>query len=245
MLVAELWRYPVKSMGGERLPGAEVGELGLAGDRSWGVVDNETGRVLTGRREPRLLLASAALHGGDLVITLPDGTRTDRTDDLAAWLDRDVTLRRAGTDGGVYENPRDFEREEDWVAWQGPPGAWHDSGRARVSLLSTATIGDWDVRRFRPNVLLDGSGEDDLVGHRVTIGTVALNVITPIGRCVMVTREQPGIARDLSVLRTINRERDKVLAVGALVSEAGRLAVGDRVHDLGRSPTRPSADHRA
>ena len=233
MIVTELWRYPVKSLGGERLSRSDVGELGLVGDRSWGVVDNETGRVLTGRREPRLLLATAALHGDDLVITLPDGAETDRTEGVAAWLDRDVTLRRAGPDGGVYENPLDFERDDDWVSWQGPPGAWHDTGRARVSLLTTASIGDWDVRRFRPNVLLDGSGEDALVGHGITIGTVGLNVSKQIGRCVMVTREQPGIARDLSVLRKINQERATFLAIGAVVSQGGRVEVGDRLHDLG------------
>ena len=39
--------------------------------------------------------------------------------------------------------------------------------RARVSLVTTATLGEWDVRRFRANVLLNGSSEDDLVGHEV------------------------------------------------------------------------------
>ena len=53
-VVAQLWRYPVKSMQGERLTAVEVQPDGLDGDRRWGVRDEDTGRVLTGRREPHL-----------------------------------------------------------------------------------------------------------------------------------------------------------------------------------------------
>src|SRR5205085_9894970 len=59
MRVVGLWRFPVKSMGGEPLERAEVGELGITGDRQWGVLAVETGKVLTARREPKLLFASA------------------------------------------------------------------------------------------------------------------------------------------------------------------------------------------
>jgi MOSC domain-containing protein len=61
MHVSEVWRHPVKSLQGERVDEAVVENSGLAGDRRWGVVDCDTGKVLTGRREPSLLLASARL----------------------------------------------------------------------------------------------------------------------------------------------------------------------------------------
>jgi uncharacterized protein len=140
-----------------------------------------------------------------------------------------VSLTRADTDGGTYEVPLDFEHDEEWVSWQGPGGAWHDSGKHRVSLVSTATLGDWDQRRFRANIVLDGSGEDDLVGRRIGLGGTRLDIVKPIDRCVIVTRPQPGLDRDLDVLRTINRERASCLAVGALVLVAGDVAVGDEV----------------
>lgn len=69
---------------------------------------------------------------------------------------------------------------------------WHDSTRARVSILSTSSLRDWPVRRFRPNVLHDGSDENRLVGRRIAIGSVVMDVTKRIDRCVMVTRPQPG-----------------------------------------------------
>ena len=50
-----------------------------------------------------------------------------------------------------------------------------------------------------------------------------------IDRCVMVTRPQPGLDRDLQVLRTINRDRGSMLCVGATVDEGGTVAVGDTI----------------
>ncbi|MEZ5166079.1 MAG: MOSC domain-containing protein [Acidimicrobiales bacterium] len=150
------------------------------------------------------------------MVRTADGRELRTSDDLSAWLDRPVTLTAAaGRPGGTYEVPLDFENEADWVSWQGPPDAWHDSTRTRVSLVSTATLGDWDVRRFRPNVVLDGEGEDALVGRSIRIGDVALSVTKPIDRCVIVTRAQPGLDCDLDILRTINRDRGATLAIGA------------------------------
>ena len=60
MRVVSVWRYPVKSMQGEELESADVGELGIAGDRQWALVDTTTGLALTARRVPELLYAQAA-----------------------------------------------------------------------------------------------------------------------------------------------------------------------------------------
>ena len=77
-------------------------------------------------------------------------------------------------------------------------------------------------------MLLEGEGEDSLVGSRVSLGEATLSVGMRIKRCVMTTRAQAGgIERDLDVLRTIARERDSRLAVGALVVEQGNIRVGD------------------
>lgn len=227
--VAALWRYPVKSMGGERLPTAELGPHGLPGDRAFGVVDLATGNVLTARREPRLLFATAAWQDGKVAVRGPDGERLETDAALSAWLGRPVRLARAGPRGGTYENPMDTEREADWIAWQGPGHAWHDSARTRVSLVSTATLGTWDPARFRANVLLDGAGEDDLVGRQARLGDATLDVRKRVDRCVMVTRAQPGLPIERDVLRTIHRERGGELAVGALVAAPGMVAVGDEL----------------
>lgn len=232
LTVSQLWRFPVKSMAGEQLDVAIVDELGIAGDRRWGVRDVETGTVLTARRAPELLFAAAKLEGDQVAIELPDGAVVRGVDDdcderLSAWLGRRVELQAAGAIGGTYEVPLDFENDENWVSWQGPGRAWHDSARSRISLVSHSTLGDWDPRRFRTNVVLDGAGEDDLVGCEVSIGDdVRLDVGKRIDRCVIVTRPQPGLPRDLDVLRSINSDRESVLAIGALVTAGGTIGQG-------------------
>ena len=232
MKVTELWRYPVKSLQGERCDRVRVDADGLFGDRRFALFDRETGFGLTSRRVPELLYASARWHDdGSVDITLPDGTVARDDDALSAWLGRNVELRTADFDATrSYEVPLDIETESEdsWVTFNGARGPFHDSRRTRVSLVSTGSVGDWDARRFRANVVLDGDGEDALTGRRVQIGDAVLDVTKQIDRCVMVNRPQPGgIQSDVSVLRTIMRTRGGRLAIGALVLTAGTISVGD------------------
>lgn len=53
--VAEIWRYPVKSMGGERIPSVFVGEGGLPGDRGWALYDEDAGQIRNAKLLPKLL----------------------------------------------------------------------------------------------------------------------------------------------------------------------------------------------
>jgi uncharacterized protein YcbX len=233
--VAELWRYPVKSLQGERLTTVDVGPEGLAGDRQWALFDVATGYGLTARRVPDLLFLSGRLRpDGAVEVVTPDGTVTSDDAVLSGWLGRSVALRAAADAPGerLYENPNEVGEagEYDWDAFPGARGAFHDSSRTRVSLVSTGTLGTWDRRRFRANVVLDGAGEDALVGQRVRLGGAELDVVKQVDRCVMVTRPQPGgIGRDNGVLKTIHRERDGCLAIGALVARTGTVAVGDEL----------------
>jgi uncharacterized protein len=236
--VLELWRYPVKSLQGQRLEMAEIGPEGIEGDRQWALFDVDTGFGLTARRVPALLFASARLCAdGGVEIVLPDGTATDDDATISDWLGRRVSLRAAGDapERPRYESPDDDVAESAattarWHDWQGAPGAFHDNADGRVSLVSTGSLGDWDRRRFRSNLLLDGAGERDLSGVTVQVGDVLLDVRDPIPRCVMVTRPQPGgIERDTSVLKRIHRELDGELAMGAVVRRAGTVRVGDEL----------------
>ena len=112
--VAGLWRFPVKSMRGERLEQAQLTESGLVGDRAYALIATDTGKVVTAksvRLFPGLLGCRAAFvepprAGGELppvLITLPDGTSvtSDSSDVdrvLSAYFRRDVTLARAAPD---------------------------------------------------------------------------------------------------------------------------------------------------
>lgn len=238
MRVLELWRYPVKSLQGERLETAQIGPEGIEGDRQWALFDVDTGLGLTARRMPDLLFGTSRLHAdGNVEVVLPDGTVTDDDSVLSDWLGRQVELRRAaalseGAHGPTYESPVDDEApdHDQWDLWEGAPGPFHDSPRIRLSLVSTGTLGSWDRRRFRANVLLDGAGEDELEGQEAALGELRVRFGRSIERCVMTTRPQPGgIPRDTSVLKTIHRERDGFLAVRAAVLAAGVVRVGDEL----------------
>jgi uncharacterized protein len=233
MRVLELWRYPVKSLQGERLAEAAIDALGIAGDRRWALFDRDTGLGLTARRVPELLFGASRLRAdGGVEVVLPDGTVTADEAILSEWLGRRVELRAATEEGEAptYEAPTDDLAPDpaEWMQWEGAPGPFHDSPRIRLSLVSTGTLGTWDRRRFRANVVLDGEGEDELPGRGADLGEVRLQFGRGIGRCVMTTRPQAGgIARDTSVLKTIHRERDGLFAVRAAVLTAGTVRTGD------------------
>ena len=233
--VLEVWRFPVKSLLGERLERAELGPQGVLGDRGWALFDRTTGFGLTARRVPELLFAAGRLRAdGRVEVVLPDGTVTADDAVLSAWAGRPVALRPATEVGGTrtYEDVDETDGPDAvrYDPFAGADGAFHDNADARVTLLSTGTLGGWDRRRFRANVVLAGAGEDDLVGGRVGLGTAQLDVVRRVPRCVMTTRPQAGgIGRDTGVLKTIHRERGGALAVGARVARPGTVAVGDRV----------------
>ena len=108
MRIEELWRYPVKSMGGERLDAVSVDERGVHADRLWAVRDLELAAVTTARRLPALLGCSARFSGeppadagpgvtSEVVVTFPDGRERTSSDPevhelLSALTGRDVQL---------------------------------------------------------------------------------------------------------------------------------------------------------
>ena len=117
--VVELWRYPVKSLQGERIDSVAINRNGLEGDRQFAIYDLATGFGLTGRRVPELLFASARLSDdGKAEVTLPDGSVVADDEALSAWLGRPVALRSSATEAARrYENVVDFEQEptSDWT----------------------------------------------------------------------------------------------------------------------------------
>lgn len=229
--VSEIWRFPVKSVRGESLESVGFDTNGLAFDRGWSILDLLSGNTLTARRSPALLMASAQVSEGQVVLTLPDGTEANEDSVLSRWLGADVSLVRAtANENGTYENPMDFENDADWVSWSGPNGAFHDSARTRISMVSVATLGEWERDRFRTNLIVTGleaRAEDEWVDRTISVGEASLAVTKRIDRCVMVTRPQPGIERNLDVLRTINTEHDRFLGIGTLPTGHGTISVGD------------------
>ena len=247
MRVLELWRHPIKSMQGECLDEAEITANGLVGDREWGVRDLGTGKVLTGRRDPQLLLARGRLGDEGPVIELPAGDiltgvgpATDAA--LSRWLGKDVSLVVAADEPAssaeFLEDATDDASTP--IEWTMPQGRFVDA--MPLLLLTDASLragaalhreGEWVVRRFRPNVFIEADGadwvEDSWCGAPVRVGDIEVTPRAPCSRCSMVTRPQPGLERDLDVFRTLARNHKATLGVWTTVNTPGVVRVGDVV----------------
>lgn len=126
--------------------------------------------------------------------------------------------------------------------WGLPKGTFFDA--APLHILATGTLAHlghlnresrFDVRRFRPNILVDtGSNadhfiEDDWLAGKLRIGGAAIAVTVPVVRCVMTTHDQGDLPRDLAVLRTAAAHHGALVGAYAAVQRQGRVRVGDSV----------------
>jgi uncharacterized protein len=211
MHVAELWRFPVKSMAGERLAEVEVRPDGLAGDRLVRVRDAR-GRVITSRTRPELL-AHVAVLGGDGQ-PLVDGR---------PWSSPEVAdaVRRAAGPDAVLERFDGLERFDVLPLLVATDGAIASFGH--------------DGRRLRPNIVVggvDGLAERGWEGRRLRVGPVLIGVRDLRQRCVMTTYDPDTQAQDVSILRGIVERFGGCLALNCEVLQPGRLRAGDAVELL-------------
>ena len=236
--VVEVWRYPVKSLGGERLTGrAQVTAEGIEGDRRFAVADAATGKLLSAKTVPELLRATATWDGAGVRITSADdgldvtSADGDVDDRLSSWVGRPVRLERPVPGRrAAFDNEVDPDDPTETYEIQTPPGRFFDS-RSVLHLLTTASLGPHDVRRFRPNLLVDSAeDEDGWVDRRLRVGDVLeATVRKRTGRCVLVTKPQPGLPKDSSVLRDLVRTRNGDLGIYVDPQTIGPVAPGDAV----------------
>ncbi len=260
--VAALWRYPVKSMMGEELNASEVTQRGLFGDRVYALVDSETGKVASAknpRKWPRLFDFRAAFidapRKGEKLppvrITLPDGAvctseQADVHSLLSSALGRTATL--------TMTPPEKPQLEEYWPDIEGlthretvteegmPQETFFDLGP--VHIITTGTIdhlrqlypaGRFEVRRFRPNIVVETPGESGFVengwlNRTLTVGhEVRLRVFSPCPRCVMTTLPQGDLPQDHGILRAAAQHNSANVGVYALVEQGGVVRRGDAV----------------
>lgn len=250
MRLVEIARYPVKSLQGENLSDAEIELDGVRSDRCWGILDQTTGKILTGRRAPQLLFAAAALAPDDTpVITLPTGvtcqgagTNTDAA--LTDWLGKPVRLVSSlGAPAAQAEYFADATDDTSQaIEWTMPAGRFVDA--LPLLVLTTASLrtaaalhpnGAWQLRRFRPNVVIDVSGdgwiEDSWCGNAtLRIGEVQLQPQQPCIRCTMVTRPQPDLDEDRDIFRALARHHRGHLGAWTTVTTGGTVHLGEDVH---------------
>jgi uncharacterized protein len=224
--VAALWRYPVKSMAAEALEDAEVSWHGVPGDRRWAFV--RSGKVSSGfpwltiREHPELWrYRPSFVHPH-----LPDKSRTLVVTPSGEEVDVIAPALAAELGDGVHviRNDRGFFDTM-------PLSVLTTQTVAALSSLVGAAL---DVRRFRPNLVIEGASgapfrEDSWVGRVLRVGALRVRIDKRDQRCVMVNVDPVTTRRSPAILRTIGRERDACLGVYGTTVQPGRVAVGDPV----------------
>ena len=262
--IVSLWRYPVKSMLGEELNAAEVTNRGLLGDRAYALVDSADGKVASAknpRKWPQLFDCRAALTDAPRTgvkvppvrITLPDGSiikseQPDLNQIFSKVLKRQVKLaasfdvRRTATAEEYWPDIEGLDHRDTVTDFGLPEGTFFDC--ALVHLLTTATLdrlrglypqGRFEVRRFRPNIVVEtATGDRDFaenawIGQVLVIGDVALSITGPCPRCVMTTLPQSDLPKDTGILRTAAQYNRANVGVYASVVQGGTVRRGDSV----------------
>jgi uncharacterized protein YcbX len=211
MRIAELWRYPVKSMAGERLTRAHLGIDGIPRDRLLYVVDTR-GEIVSARTRPRLLGHHATLaDDGDVLV---DGLPW-RSPEIAA-----AVHAAAGPGARLVEatGPERFDILPLLVATDGAIAAF---GRG--------------TRRLRPNIVIsgvDGLAERGWEWSLLAAGDAVIALADLRGRCIVTTWDPDTLVQDVEVLRRIRAEFAGTLALNAWAGRPGTVAVGDTVRAL-------------
>jgi uncharacterized protein YcbX len=211
MWIQELWRYPVKSMAGERIESVALTEAGIVGDRTV-LVAGPGGRIITSRTHPRLLGLHGSLASDGAVLV-----------DRKPWDDPEIAAAvraAAGPQARLvrYDGPERFDVLPLLI---GTDGAFEQLGV--------------DHRRLRPNIVIggvDGLAERGWPGRRLRLGAAIASVAKLRSRCVMTTFDPDTQVQDLSVLRRIASEFEGQMALDCAVVSGGRIAVGDPVELL-------------
>jgi uncharacterized protein YcbX len=250
--VAELWRYPVKSMRGERLSEMALTERGAVGDRLYAMRELKYGSIMSARIWAAMLQLRAVCErepvGGApprVRIELPDGTAMHADDPgvdqtLSALFRHPVRLERPRGDaplmtaeideitkGHAFLPPRDLYDED----------VLHVLASGTLEHLRRLSPSDFDPRRFRPNVYVDtgaeadGFVEDGWLGGELEIGDDGVRIVGmhPALRCAMTIHPQDELRTDPAILRTAAKHHGAYVGLFAAVGVPGRICVGEPV----------------
>ena len=276
--IKELWRYPVKSMMGQRVATAQIEKYGLLGDRGWAVRDEQAQQLTVVRKTPQLLQCRARYDGEPhgrsvppVIVTLPDGKEISTGDaaaqqELSEYLRKPVSIwplqpkskwRHYRLNGavGAREMKRQFGMKKlpdlssipmltlaELMFFVTPLGRYHDvfplhvlSTNALAKMAQIEPDGDFQVQRFRPNILIESTAPeaefDDFswVGGELQIGKVLIKCESRTVRCSAPAQPQFGLDKDSKVIRAVDKHAGRHLGINATVVRRGEIRVGDEV----------------
>ncbi|MGE7368378.1 MOSC domain-containing protein [Neorhizobium sp. NPDC001467] len=231
MIVRQLWKYPVASLGGQAIERIEAYEDGVIGDRDLFLVDLATGEVAAPEKQPRwrpALQLWAYWQGSVAVVAASNWQLSidnpDLDDAISAHFGFHCGVRAAGT--VLVAGERKVEVKSRYAV-----SPLHLIALDEVNALQAALPNsNSDIRRFRPNIVLEGEWPvAQTSGANFSIGAITAAVTEPTKRCGMTMIAQPGLGEDPEILRTIVRTRSRCLGVYATVIGAGTVSVGDRL----------------
>lgn len=234
IVLAQIWVYPIKSLGGVRMPRAAVTAAGsLALDREWVVIDRNDHKLWQGDL-PRMALTRCGLEAQDITVSFP-GMETLRLARHHAGPPRTITMygqRFAAVDAGDEAAGWLSEALRDTVRLVRIGDAAHRwPGLNPVHVLSTASLAALnsallargevavEIERFRPSLVLDSPG-DTLPAffeerfEAIRLGDTELEFLAPCIRCAL-----PNISR-----RDASRGRQPLKLIGALSRERSSAA---------------------
>lgn len=231
--IAAIYRYPVKSMAGETLEFANVGWHGIDGDRRFAfrrLADKGSFPWLSASKLPNLLLYKPFGIDTSTAERLPTHVRTP--DRKEYELRSDALRKEVSSCHGSDVELMNFKH-----------GIFDEASISLISLSTMQFIAEqsnteFDVRRFRPNVVLETENitpfaEDEWVGRTLKFGNdddgPAFKVTLRDERCVMVNFDPDTAEKDSEVMKTVVRLNENFAGVYATVVKKGELRVGQVV----------------
>jgi len=261
--VKSLTRYPVKSMLGEEIDTSYVTHKGLLGDRAYALIDTTSGKIISAKNpkkwgslffhsakystEPSLKqVGTVQIHFSDSKTIESSNHEMDAV--LSSYLGQDVTLTSLVPPKVQLEEHfaqiEEVQQDNGFIDADMANGTFFDLGM--IHLLSTATLthlnktypqSDFNVRRFRPNILiqLDDKGtpfvENGWIGKQIAIGDeVILQIKQATPRCIMTTLAQEKIPKDLNILKTLIHDNHGNIGVYAEIIQEGTFHANDPIY---------------
>lgn len=254
--IAAICRYPVKSMAGEALSAATIGERGIPRDRAYAVFDALERRVASAKQVakfPGLLHFSARFIEDDqaplamppVEITFPDG-RIARSDDahcaqsLSEWFGRPTGISAITEDPSTRPRAGKYAMADTYFDY----APLHLlTNTAIVALARHSPRSAIVVERFRPNLLIESADveafpENAWTGRHLRVGhEVVIKITDPCPRCAMPTLAQADLPSDPTILKRIAQSNTvytpvleserPCLGAYAFVLHGGAVSLGD------------------